>query len=125
MKIYYAHHLYKYDTKVEEYELDLIRKYFPGDIVINPNGYVDQTGTEERIMKVCLEVIGECDALVFSSMSGVVGKGVHDEINKAIDKKMPIYYINRNSIWRVIDINWKMLNESRRIYAAPQMILTA
>ena len=34
--IYYAHHQWKYGTQIEQYELDLIKRYFPGDTIFNP-----------------------------------------------------------------------------------------
>ena len=43
--IYYAHHQWKYNTQVEIYELDLIRRYFPNAKIFNPS--VDLTHTKE------------------------------------------------------------------------------
>ena len=33
---YYAHHQWKYGTQIEQYEIDLIKRYFPGDAIFNP-----------------------------------------------------------------------------------------
>ena len=62
-KIYYAHHLWKYTTKIEEYELEVIRRYFPNAEIINPNGCIEQNRDEEIIMKDCLNIIKECDIM--------------------------------------------------------------
>ena len=33
---YYAHHQWKYGTQIEQYEIDLIKRYFLGDAIFNP-----------------------------------------------------------------------------------------
>lgn len=57
--IYYAHHQWKYGTQVEQYELDLIRRYFPNAKIFNPS--VDLMHTkedgEEAIMEECLKTV--------------------------------------------------------------------
>lgn len=82
MKIYYAHSRMKYNTMIERYELALIRKKFPDAEIINPNGEVDQTAGEEAIMQECLKLVDSCDMLVFSSVDGIVGKGVMQEVER-------------------------------------------
>ena len=51
-KIYYAHHLWKYNTPIEEYELNVINRYFPYHTIINPNGHIEQGIEESKIMKI-------------------------------------------------------------------------
>ena len=50
--IYYAHHQWKYDTKIEAYELALIERYFPYAAVFNPSTDLKtkDCGDEEKIM---------------------------------------------------------------------------
>ena len=121
MKIYYAHHIWKYNTDIEKYEIQLIKKYFPNDIIINPNGdlgYTENCGlTENEIMKICLAT--DYDSLIFSSMDNLVGHGVVDEVNKAFSLNKVVYYLNSNQIIKIRSINWNVINESRRIYAIP------
>ena len=38
-KIYYAHHLWKYGTEIEQYEIYLIKNKFPASTIINPNKF--------------------------------------------------------------------------------------
>lgn len=119
--IYYAHHLYKYGTKVEEYELDLIRKQLPQFEILNPNGdiiHADLTD-EGKIMEKCLSEISRNDVevLVFSSLSGVVGKGVFDEVNHTLSLGKTVYYICNNTLERYYNSNFIVINESRRLYA--------
>ena len=117
MKIYYAHHLWKYNTKIEEYEISLIKKYLPNYNIINPNGSIIQGRPEDIIMIDCLKAIEDCDALVFSSMDGVVGHGVVDEVNHAIKLHKDVYYITNNKIIFIDKIKWNVINENNRIYA--------
>lgn len=94
MTIYYAHHLWKYDTPIESYEIELIRKTFPEATIINPNSEIKQDLDEAAIMSGCIETVKRCDAVVFSSVSGVIGKGVFDEIASAKE----VYYIKNNGV---------------------------
>lgn len=92
--IYYAHHRWKYNTKIEEYELNLIREYFPNSTIFNPSEDLDVEGrTEEDIMKDCLERVRDSDIVIFSSMDGVIGKGVYEELKEAYKTDKLILYI--------------------------------
>ena len=111
---YYAHSVFKYNTDVEKYETSLI----PGTY-INPNGNVDQSKSEKEIMSDCFKLIDMCEDLVFSSVDGVIGKGVADEITYAFMREKPIYYIHGNRLNRIKNITIKPIENSRtrRIYA--------
>jgi hypothetical protein len=119
--IYYAHHLYKYNTKIEEYEINLIHRELPEYQILNPNGDIihENLSNEEQIMHKCLLEVSRNDmlALVFSSISGVIGKGVYDEINQARSLGKKIYYIYNNTLHECNHICFNIINESRRLYA--------
>lgn len=119
MKVFYSHHLYKYDTEVEDYELDLIHSKFPNATIINPNGSVDQSKTECEIMQQCLDFVRDSDAVIFSSLSGIIGKGVFDELTLAITLNKPIYYVQYDNVTQVEPTFTIIYNrtESRRRYA--------
>ena len=104
--IYYAHHQWKYGTQVEQYELDLIKRYFPNDKIFNPcmDVKTDASLGEEAIMKECLETIRNSDILVFSSMDGVVGTGVFHEVQEARKHEKFIYYIFHNKLYSCFTI---------------------
>lgn len=93
--IYYAHHQWKYGTKVEEYELDLIKRYFPKATIFNPSTdlVTPKEMGEEAIMMECLAVVNNSDILVFSSMDGVVGTGVFHEVREARKAGKLVFYI--------------------------------
>lgn len=117
-KIYYAHHLWKYNTKIEEYELEVIKRYFPNAKIINPNGYIEQGREESIIMKDCLIVIENCNILIFSSVNGVIGRGVFNEFNKASKLGLPIYYIMDNILYDAKGYSFKLINSgSNGLYA--------
>ena len=93
--IYYAHHRWKYGTQIEAYELDLIRRYFPTSTIFNPSEHLDVEGrSEEDIMKECLGHVRDSDIVIFSSMDGVIGKGVYEELQEAyITDKLVLYIL--------------------------------
>ena len=93
MKIYYAHHLWKYNTKIEINEIDIIKKSFPSSQIINPNKSISQFGDSIDIMKLCLDSLSDCNILIFSAVNGIIGRGVFREIERAEQLGMKIYYI--------------------------------
>lgn len=103
LTIYYAHHQWKYGTRTEDYELKLIRRYFPNADIFNPATdlvSIKEDG-EAIIMDECLKTIEDCDILVFSSLDGTVGSGVYQEVEKAKELGKTIFYIYHDSL--VID----------------------
>lgn len=124
MRIYYAHHQWKYNTAIERYELNLIRSVF-GPIVeiVNPAQFsVLWNETEEEIMRKCLDEVILSDILVFSSVDGVIGKGVFTEIETAADFGRGIYYIDQNSITKGFEINTIKNSTTDRVYATVDAI---
>lgn len=118
-KIYYAHHLWKYGTEIEQYEIELIKAKFPSATIINPNEAIKQEQEETEIMKDCLLSVEDCDILVFSSVNGIVGKGVVDEVNKAKELKKRIYYIYANVLKNAEYCRLNVIENSKsnRVYA--------
>lgn len=98
--IYYAHHQWKYDTKIEAYELALIERYFPYAAIFNPSTDLKtkDCGDEEKIMAECLEMVERSGFVIFSSMDGMVGKGVYEEVAYAKETGKMALYIYRNAL---------------------------
>ena len=116
LNIYYAHHQWKYGTKIEEYELDLIKAYFPNAVIFNPSADLNVEGkSEDEIMSICLNQIKLSDMVIFSSMDGLVGIGVFKEIAYARDLRMPVYYIDKDELRYDFDVtaNWKSNGNDR------------
>lgn len=80
MKIYYAHHVWKYGTPIEDYEIDCIVNQFDDVEIINPRTTLQQNRPEHEILSAAYETITKCDALVFSTVSGMIGHGIFNEI---------------------------------------------
>ena len=116
MTIYYAHHQWKYNTAIENYELSLIKATYPGCIVCNPNGMLDVSRPEQEIMKHCLDAVSQCDMVVFSGVSGAVGKGVYTEVNHAMHHGKQVGYIFNNKIV-LVSPSFKLTDFCDRIYA--------
>ena len=72
----------------------------------------------------CLDAILQDDvtALVFSSMSGVVGRGVFEEVNQALKLSKPVYYIYNNDLQKCYNLEFEIINENRRVYAVVKQI---
>lgn len=99
--IYYAHHMWKYNTKEENDEINQIHNKFDNSVIINPNGWVAQVGDEGYIMEQCFQMVRNSNILVFSSIEdGVIGKGVYDEVHEAYDNDLDIYYLNNSEFIR-------------------------
>ena len=96
MKVYYAHHTWKYGTPIELFETECIRKFFGSDdlTVINPKDAVSQDKNETEIMEDCYSTINDCDALVFSTFSGMIGHGVFNEIIYALNCGKKVYHLH-------------------------------
>ena len=98
--IYYAHHQWKYNTQIETYELELIRRYFPNARIFNPSVDLTHTKTdgEEAIMEECLETVRNSDILVFSSLDGCIGTGIYQEVKEARKKGKLVLYIFNDTL---------------------------
>ena len=117
LQIYYAHHQWKYDTKIEDYEMDLINAYFPNSCIFNPSSDLAIKGqTEKDIMKECLKRVRQSDIIVFSSVDGCVGKGVYQEVKEAHKNYKPVFYIYRDTLYTnaIVSKNDNSIND--RIY---------
>lgn len=124
MRIYYAHHQWKYGTAIEKYEIGLIQSVFGKDAdIINPARFPFLwIETEEDMMRKCLDEVILSDILVFSSMDGVIGKGVYTEIETAADFRRDIYYIDQNSITKGFEITTIKNSTTDRVYATVDAI---
>lgn len=128
MKIYYAHHRWKYGTEIETYEQNLIKATFPEATVINPSKDITAISywldkdpkyqpSEEFIMDQCLTEVASSDILVFSSVDGVIGRGVYEEVCKAEVLGKPVYYIYQDKISQGFSIVRKENPVTDRLYA--------
>ena len=117
LHIYYAHHQWKYGTKIEEYELDLIKAYFPNAVIFNPSVdlYIAEN-TEDEIMALCLSQVSLSDIVIFSSVDGLVGVGVFEEIRHAISNTIPVFYIYKDKLRSDFKMYVNDLSDSDRTF---------
>lgn len=123
LKIYYAHHQWKYGTKIEDYELDLIKEYFPNAVIFNPAVDLNIDGkTEDEIMCICLDQVKISDMVIFSSIDGLVGIGVFKEVTKAKALGIPIYYIAKDELRHDFDMIANWLSNSDRTFGRVDLL---
>ncbi len=113
MKIYYAHHTWKYDTKIEEFELNCINRNFKGADIVNPKSTICQSDPEDKIMNSAYKTIDSCDALVFSTFSGMVGHGVFHEIIYAFNSGKKVYQLQGTECIEIEDYDDFMMKVFR------------
>ena len=118
--IYYAHHQWKYHTREEEYELDLIRKYFPNATIFNPSTDLDMKIVVygNLVMRECLKAVDSSDIVIFSSVNGVISSDVYQEITHAREKEKPCFYLYYDKLQPIFKVA-KLVDEERseRLYA--------
>lgn len=121
--IYYAHHQWKYETDIEQYELDLIAKNFPNASIFNPRTGIKPAETEAEIMKQCLDKVMAADVIIFSSVDGCVGKGVYTEVKKAEDAGKLVLYIYKNRLHTNYELHKNYESDSTdRIYGFVELV---
>lgn len=106
MKIYYAHHIWKYGTPIEVFEMSVIKNGFDFEDefeIVNPRDALSQGISESEIMKQAFLMIDQCDALVFSTISGVVGHGVFNEVLYALNKGIQVFCLMGDDCYLVED----------------------
>lgn len=119
MKIYYAHHIWKYGTPIEDYELDCIKKKFDGAEIINPHTSLSQDKPEAEILQEAYDIIKNCDVLVFSTVSGMIGHGVFNEVMVAANSGVEIYQLEGNDCYERDEFGLKdiVFCGDNRVYA--------
>lgn len=117
--IYYAHHQWKYGTKIEEYELDLIKGYCPHAVIFNPATDLKSKdcGDEEIIMNECLNKVLDSDIVIFSAMDGMIGIGVCNEVKAAEESGKLVLYLAQNKLHSSFYIYESPEFGSDRLYA--------
>lgn len=117
--IYYAHHQWKYGTKIEEYEISLIKRYFPHANIFNPSTDLNTKGMPEpAIMEECLKQVMGSDILIFSSVDGCVWTGVYTEVMRAKSQGKFVFYIYQDKLRDDFDLVMRPEKErTDRLYA--------
>ena len=93
--------MFKYNTKEEKQEIELIEKKFPNFLIINPNGWIYQDNSEQAIMNQCYHFVKMSDILVFSSLNTIIGRGVYEEVQLALEENKDVYYLLDNNFYKI------------------------
>ena len=93
--------MFKYNTKEEKQEIELIEKKFPNFLIINPNGWICQDNSEQAIMNQCYHFVKMSDILVFSSLNTIIGRGVYEEVQLALKKNKDVYYLLDDNFYKI------------------------
>lgn len=105
MKIYYAHCMAIYNTKIEERDIALLNNL--GFDVLNPNQEIHQEKCQEfeNSMDYFLNLVNICDALAFRALpTGKIPAGVYKEIMEAQRLGIPIIELPVNHILREMTV---------------------
>lgn len=89
MKVYYAHPVSLYNTKVDERDEETLKRL--GFDVINPKSPDWSEQYKKRGMEFFIEQVRQCDAIAFRAfLDGSIGAGVRAEIDEAVKLGIPI-----------------------------------
>jgi hypothetical protein len=98
LKVYYAHAMCLYGTKIEKEEQKHIMLAFPKCVLVNPSSLQP---SEDGSMEFYKNVVAACDCLVFSRLSGLVTSGVGIEIKHALSLEKPVYELRSGKLVQV------------------------
>lgn len=94
MRIYYSHAMVTYGTITEKTEKRRIKARFMHYKIIDPGTYEDNAEKRRKGMNYCLQLIDDCDALIFSRCMNSITAGVGKEVNYALSKGIPVYELS-------------------------------
>lgn len=97
-KIYFAHAQPIYGTEEESRHLSFIRNHFKDASIINP---ADISEFRIRDMQFYLDIVKECDALVYARFHGAILGGVGLEADYAMDLGREVYEIANGKLERI------------------------
>lgn len=82
--IYYAHAMCLYGEVEEHRQLSQIRRTFGRVSIVNPADYQDHPLKRRDTVGFCLQLVEQCDVVVFSRLYRKITAGVGKEINHAL-----------------------------------------
>ena len=105
MKIYYAHHVWKYDTPIENFEIKCIERQFKDAVIVNPRTTIPQDQPESVILDYAYKALDDCEAIVFSTFSGMIGHGVFNEIIYAFNAGKKVYQLHGMGCYEIDNLD--------------------
>ena len=117
-RVYYAHHQWKYGTKVEEFEIEMIRTSFPKMSIFNPATDLKTNElSEDEIRRQHLKEIDDSDLVVFTTLYGYIDKDMLREINHALSCKKVVLWFVGGEFRTDFKIDVELTPRSDRLYA--------
>lgn len=106
MRVFYSHPSIKYHDPAEELEIKYIKDAWKDEDVevINPHYALpqDEGWTEEMFLEKTYKMIFNCDCVVFSTMSGIIGHGTFHEIIYALNIGKKVYQLYGNKVYSIL-----------------------
>jgi len=117
MKVYYSHAIPLYGTKLEKREKQQILNNLPMAEIIDPGSYQDNLEKMRGGMEYCFRLIEKCNALVFTRFLGKITAGVGQEVNYALEARMPVHELRNRKLTKVVkSVNYLSRDETVRLY---------
>jgi len=92
MKAYFARPISQYNTPKDARDLALVKRLF--DEIVDPNTPEFQAAYKVLGMKVFIDAVKECDAIIFRSFAnGIIPAGVAKEVQAAYDADLIVLEI--------------------------------
>ena len=115
--IYYAHSILFYNTPREKEELKILQRYFYNGLIFNPN--CDRIQYSQDPMLECIKVVKDLTItdIAFSAIDSLVGQGVYQEVQIALDMRKPIYIIKGKTCYPFSDTFELMKQDKRKAWA--------
>lgn len=110
--IYYSHSMKIYRSQCEKDEIALISQRFPKKIVINPSNINFLGLPGANIMDICFFIVKNSAITIFSEYMGFIGKGVYDEIIKALNNKKEVLLIRKEIFYSISKKNLRLFDQN-------------
>lgn len=122
MRVYYSHAMPLYGTQKEKLEKILITNYFPGCDIVDPGTYQSNVEKARRGMDYCLELVDQCESVVFSRYENFITAGVGKEVNHALSKAKLVYELKKGVLSQVGEpVEYLDRDETRMLYIERQL----
>jgi hypothetical protein len=90
-KVYYAHARCTYGEPDERCDMRRIRSGLGKISIVNPARYEGHPLKQADTMGFCLNLVEDCDIVVFARLLGRVASGVGKEVNHTLKLGIPVF----------------------------------
>ncbi len=116
MKIYYAHPINMYGSDEEKNEIAHIMSLFGSSTIVNPSIYEGRVNDTKDRMIFYLNLVRDCDIVVFRRLAGKISAGVGKEVNFALKSGKVVYELQNQQIIAITQpVDPISVEETRRL----------